>query len=112
MKGKSFLHDLRWGLAAYQIPAKRNMWADFELRKAGNQDCEPWYLEGQKLGEMVIPSFSLPLFFQQLLPHDTTGQMIGSMLSPPPGSVSWLVMSFCMFNLGKKKIRIFFHAVC
>lgn len=60
------------------------------------------------MGEMVIPSFSLPLFFQQLLPHDTTGQMIGSMLSPPPGSVSWLVMTFCMFNLGNKKIRIFF----
>lgn len=107
MKGKSFLHDLRWGLAAYQTPAKRNTWADFEQCKAGNEDCEPRYLERQKLGEMVIPSFSLPLFFQQLLPHDTTGLMIGSMLSPPPGSVSWLVMTFCMFNLGKKKIRIF-----
>ena len=91
------------GLAAYQAPAKHNTWAGFEQRKAGNKGWEPWCLEGHKLGEMVVPSFSLPLLFQQLLPHDTGSRMTGSMLSPPPGSVSWLVASFCMFNLGKKK---------
>lgn len=73
MKGKSFLHDLRWRLAAYQAPAKPNVWADFEHRKAGNEGCEPWYLEGHKLGEMAVPSSSFPLLFQRLLPRDTTG---------------------------------------
>lgn len=110
MKGKSFLHDLRRGLAAYQAPAKHNTWADFEQRKAGNEGCEPWYLEGRKLGEMVVPSFSLPLLFQQLLPRDTTGRMIGSMLSPPPGSISGLVASLCL--IWERKNNDFFHPVC
>lgn len=97
MKGKSFLHDLCWGLAALPSlwqsttrglvlsPAKQGMRAGSH---GGSKDTnwEMWWF---------------PAPASHCL---SAGWVIGSLLSPPPGGVSGLVG---VFNLGKKNIRIF-----
>lgn len=54
MKGKSFLHDLCWGLAASQALAKHNTRAGFEQSKARDEGWEPWWLQGFKLGDVMV----------------------------------------------------------